>query len=204
MKKEISADDIKTVSWDEHVRLRPQLYFEKCFHEQSLDSLPLEVLCHAFDEYFDGKCKKIEIAVAPGYFTVTYDAGISLKKSSGFSKAEMIMTQIWACKNQKKHIAVGEEFCRVGMATINAIAEQCELITVCGGKKGNFIFEKGRTISRSIKACKGENEFTRIMVKPDKTIFADFVFTTGGVNENLEEVRAKLKDLEIIVHDHHR
>ncbi len=53
MSKKYRADDIKALEPGEHVRMRPRLYFEKCYAENSLDSLPFEVLCHAFDEYFD-------------------------------------------------------------------------------------------------------------------------------------------------------
>jgi DNA gyrase subunit B len=196
-----TADDIKVLSFDEHVRLRPQMYFEECFRDKNLDSLTFEMLCHAFDEYFDGKCKRIEIAVAHDFVTINYDAGISLKSSHGISTAEAIMTKIWTCKNEKKHLAVGVEFCRLGIATINAGAERCELTTVCGGKKGIFVFEKVKTISRSIKTTGERNEFTRIMLKPDKTIFDDFKFTIEGVNKNAKQVTSKLKGLEIVITD---
>jgi DNA gyrase/topoisomerase IV subunit B len=54
MKKEYNEDEIRTVDWAEHVRLRPQMYFNACFEEGTLDALPIEMACHAIDEYLDG------------------------------------------------------------------------------------------------------------------------------------------------------
>lgn len=200
MNKEYSADDIQTLSIGEAIRMRPQLYFDKCFNENSLDSLPFEVLCHAFDEYFDGTCKKITITIFTDYFIVHYDAGILLElNENNCSKAEIIMTQIFACKNEKKHIAVGEEFCSVGMATINFAAEQCELTTVCNGKKGIYVFENGITVSREIVTTFIEEAFTTILVKPNKQLFGVMGFTFDGIQEKATHIHTRLPSLTISV-----
>ncbi len=51
------------------------------------------------------------------------------------------MTKIGACSNEKKHLEAGNEFCRIGMAAINAASEKCELVTICNKQKGHFTFE---------------------------------------------------------------
>lgn len=202
MNKDYTADNIQALSAGEAIRMRPHLYFEKCFREKTLDSLPFEVLCHAFDEYFDGACKKITIAVRNDSFTVQYDAGIRLDtETDGLSKAEIIMTQIFACKNEKKHLAVGEKFCSLGMATINFAAERCELTTVCNGKRGLYIFEHGTTVSRMIDTAPPGNEFTEIFIKPDKLLFANLNFTFDGINEKAKQVSSELTSLEMVVHN---
>jgi DNA gyrase/topoisomerase IV subunit B len=202
MDKGYTADSIQTLSAGEAIRMRPHLYFEKCFREKTLNSLPFEVLCHAFDEYFDGACKQITIAVSDDSFTVKYDAGITLEtENDGISKAEIIMTQIFACKNEKKHLAVGEEFCSLGMATINFAAERCELTTTCNGKRGLYIFEYGITISKMIGIEPSENEFTQIFIKPGKLLFENLTFTFDGINEKSKQVSSGLKGLEMVVHN---
>jgi DNA gyrase/topoisomerase IV subunit B len=200
MNKEYSADDINALSAGEAIRMRPHLYFDKCFKEKTLDSLPFEVLCHAFDEYFDGGCKKIEIAVFNDHFTVSYDAGISLEvKHDNLSKAEVIMTQVFACKNEKKHLAVGEEFCSLGMATINFAAEKCELVTVSKGERGTYIFENGITKRKEIVRVQYGNECTKIYVKPSTLIFEGLGFSFDGINEKAKQINSRLTDLEIII-----
>ena len=180
--------------------MRPRLYFEKCFSEKTLDSLPFEVLCHAFDEYFDNACTKIEITVCNDSFMVNYNAGISLEtKDGGLSKAEVIMTQVFACKNEKKHLAVGDEFCSLGMATINFAAERCELTAVCKGKRGHYVFENGAIVTRVVDNVKPESEFTKIMIKPNKLLFDNLTFTFDGISAKAKQINTKLQGLEIIV-----
>ncbi|WP_445710934.1 hypothetical protein [Flavobacterium sp.] len=62
MKEKYTADDIKSLDGGSHVRMRPEMYFEKCYTEQSLNSIVFEVLCHAFDEYLDGNCTEIKLS----------------------------------------------------------------------------------------------------------------------------------------------
>jgi len=198
MEEKYTAQDIQTLSGNEHVRMRPQLYFQKCFHEQSLASLPLEMACHALDEYFDGKCTRLDITIMEDYFTVKYDAGISLDMSYGVYVAQNIMTKIGVCSNHKKHLEVGAEFCELGIATINFASEICRVITVSNGQKGCFNFAKGITESIEVEAS-DEDEHTLIMLKPDRTIFGDLKVTLEEVQEKVNELSAKVPGLEITV-----
>jgi DNA gyrase/topoisomerase IV subunit B len=204
MDKDYSIDDIQALTPAESIRLRPRLYFDNCFSEGTLDALPFELLCHAFDEYFDGSCKSVEISVGQDCFSVHYDAGISLApryENDPQSKAELIMTKIAACKHEKKHLSVGEEFCNLGMATINFAAERCELETVFNLKKGHFVFENGKTISSIIEAVENETEYSRIYLKPDKSLFENLPLTLEGIREKAKQVGSKLTDLSIMVID---
>ncbi len=85
----------------EHVRLRPQMYFEDCFLENNLNSLVFGSLCHAIDEYFDNIYDEIFVYVDKNSLKIKYNAGMSLEKSWDLTKAECIMTKIGACSNEK-------------------------------------------------------------------------------------------------------
>lgn len=200
MQKKYTCDSIQTVSSREHVRMRPKLYFEKCFSECSLDVLPFEVLCHAFDEYFDGNCKQIELLFDANSFSVKYDTGMSLEeKEEGLTYAEVILTELMACSNLKKHLAVGQEFCNLGMATINFAAERLELTTVWKDRKGVFLFEKGQLVSKQIVDFKENKSCTKIVVAPDKEIFKTLQFTTEGVKKKAEKIQQRLSELDLWV-----
>lgn len=202
MSEKYTVDNIKAVSAGEHIRLRPRLYFEKCFTENSLDILPFEVLCHAFDEYLDGNCNEIKITVHKDSFLVSYNVGMSLEsKHDDLTSAEIIMTRISACSNQKKHLEVGEEFCHLGMATINLAAEQCQLTTIWNQKKGVYTFENGETKSKHIESVEEENNGTGIFVKPNPAIFENLTFTLKGIKEKAAKINEKLTDLKIEIED---
>ena len=201
MRKKYTSDDIQTLSGREHVRLRPKLYFEKCFTEKSLDSLPFEVLCHAFDEYFVGNCNEIKLRVFKDSFSVKYNVGMPLRRieNNDLSYAEMIMTKLMACSNLKKHLAVGQEFCSLGMATINFASDTCQLTTVGKKNKGTFVFKNGETVTRTIEPYESEDAWTEIFVRPSKEIFDNLPFTPNGIEKKAREISNRLTGLTISI-----
>jgi len=144
-------------------------------------------------------CSRIEFNLYDDYFSLRYDAGMSLEKRNDCYKAELIMTAFFACRNVKKHLLVGEEFCELGIATINFASEYCELITVSNGLKGVFHFKEGAKTSSKVEAIDSLAEYTEIILKPDQQIFNDLKFSYEGVKLKVEELSAKLGDVEIIL-----
>ena len=203
MSEKYNSEDIKSLSAGKHIRMRPKMYFQKCYSEQSLDSLPFEVLCHAFDEYFDGNCNEIKLSVWENHFSIKYNAGISLSiiKNENLTNAEIIMTKIGACSNLKKHLAVGQEFCSLGMATINFASKKCKLTTVWKNQKGTFEFENGEIKTKNIESLENEDSWTEIVVEPDKSLFENLKFTSKGVKGKVTEIKKRLADLNLIVKD---
>lgn len=193
-----TADSIRALDGNEHVRMRPKLYFEEYFRAGKLDDLPIEAACHAIDEYFDGKCDTIEFGVAPDDFHLIYNAGMRLDDKHGKPLAELIMTSMSTCSNEKKHLEVGVEFCKLGIATINAASVSSKLITVFKGKKGTFIFENGKTMSRLIEPS-NETDNTYMEMHPDPVIFGDLKLTFEGMQKRVEELRSKLPKLDIAI-----
>lgn len=181
----------------ELVRLRPNLYFEDCFKENNLNSLVFGALCHAIDEYFDNNCSEIIVNAKSNSLLVKYNAGMSLDKSWDLTKAECIMTKIGACSNEKKHLEVGDEFCRVGMTVINAVSDRCELKTVWNKKSGHFIFERGETVFKEISETDSSEDFTTISFEINSEIFGDFVFDRNTLELKIIELKKRLPDLKI-------
>lgn len=196
-KKIYTVESLIAIDPMDHVRLRPKMYFEDCFKENNLNSLVLGVLCHAVDEYFDNNCSEIIVNAQSTSMNVKYDAGMSLEKSYDLTKAECIMTKISACSNEKKYLEVGDEFCRVGMATINAVSHRCELKTIWNKKSGHFIFEHGKTVFQAISEADSSEEFTTISFGINREIFDDFVFDRNTLELKILELEKRLPDLKI-------
>lgn len=201
MKNKYTENNIRVVTAREAVRLRPSMYLEEIFKKGNLNSLPIEVLCHAIDEYYDNNCSAIEITLYKNHFSVKYDSGLSLSTDHGEYRALAIMTSLFACRNHKKHLAVGEEFCQLGIATVNFCSEYCKLKTVWNGKEGHFKFEFGELIEHSVESNAMEKEFTEIVLKPDPKIFGDLTFSFSGVKQLIESIQNKLNGLTIKLYD---
>lgn len=195
---DFTEDNIVSLSLLESVRLRPQMYFAKCFTEQSLDALPLEAACHALDEVLDGNCSSIEILLAKNSFTLSYNAGVPLRMIHGEYLAEKLMTQMLVCRNMKKHLHVGAEFCELGMAVINMASEESLLETISDGKRGVFKFLRGKLTERSVKKSAGK-EHTSIYIKPDAALFNDLKFTLAGVSGRAQQLARQFPQLTVSV-----
>lgn len=195
--KKYTASDIQSLEGMEHVWLRPNLYFEDCFNENNLNSIIFGALCHAIDEYFDNNCNEILINIDGNSFNIRYNAEMSLEKSWDLTKAECIMTKIGACSNEKKHLEVGDEFCRFGMAIINAVAEKCELETISNKQKDHFIFEKGNTILKEIYNTNISEDSTKISFQMSKEIFGELIFEFDDLQLKLNSLREKLPNLKL-------
>lgn len=204
MKKEHNIDNIHVVTARESVRLRPQHYFDTCFEEKKLDSLVFESLCHAFDEYYDGKCDQISLTIWKDAFKVRYNAGMPL----GEAKAHRlpfpveIMTQIFACSNLKKHLSVGEEYCHIGVSQINFGSESIELTTVSENQKGVFTFKQGEHESTKMEDFEENESWTEIHVHPSKELFGNLEITFDGVTEKMKEIEQKLTGLKFDLISH--
>lgn len=195
--KKYTGSSIQTLEGMEYVRFRPKMYFEDCFKENNLNALVFGSLCHAIDEYFDNNCDEISVYVSKNSLKVKYNAGMSLGKSWDLSVAECIMTKIGACSNEKKHLEVGDEFCRVGMTTINAVSDNCELITIWNKQKGHFIFEKGQTVFKEIVETNIFENYTTISFEIDKEIFGDSIFELNDLQLKINSLKERLPNLQI-------
>ncbi len=192
--------DIQVLKGPEAVRQRVDMYFGACIQEETLDRLPIELMCHAIDEVIDGNCNSIKIIVHSTYFEVHYDAGIPLTiiKHTNETYAEHIMSHLFACKNLKKHLEVGDHMCNLGLATVNFGAEWCDLITVSQNQKGHFKFREGGLESKNIQSSK-KGEQTVIKLKPDKSLFGNLWFTYGGVAQKAQRLSKQLTGFNIEV-----
>lgn len=194
------GEKIQVLSIFEGIRKRPRLYFQQCFESENLNRIPLEVACHAFDEIVDGSCKSLSISVDKEIAIIEYDVGMSLDKEEycDLTRAEIIMTQIRACSNLKKHLSVGDDLCQIGIAAINAVCKYCELEIVSNNQKANFRFEEGLTVQREFSNCEHQ-DYTKITIKPDYKVFKNLKFSYEGVLRLAEEYSKKLDGFEIRV-----
>lgn len=203
-KKKYIESDIQALDGINHVRMRPSMYFDRCFKEKTLNPLIFESLCHALDEYYDKGCSNIKIDLFEDAFKVAYNSGMSLKllKHESYTRAEAMMTRIAACSNMKKHLHVGHRYCNIGMATLNAVSFPCKLKTVSNHKKGIFVFEKGKTVSKLLIDNVEEKDHTALYFKLDPTIFKDLKFSYQKMTSELEKIKDDFKGLDFKLINH--
>jgi DNA gyrase/topoisomerase IV subunit B len=182
----------------EHIRMRPQLYFKTLFEEKTLDSLPLEIIQYAIDQ----KSTVITLNLYADEFSIEFNVGMSLEVYQDYfgdiTQAEATLVKIaksvplW--KKSAQESGLGE---LIGLIRINAASIWCKLLTYSNGQKGEFLFKEGKTETRTICGSDEKENYTKITVKPDSSIFTDLKINPTTLQEKIDAIREKLNGFDI-------
>ncbi|MEI6310623.1 MAG: DNA topoisomerase IV subunit B [Bacteroidota bacterium] len=173
---EYNEDNIRSLDWKEHMRLRPGMYIGKTGDGSSQDDgiyiLIKEVIDNCIDEFVMGHGKKVEVSVSKEKVEVRdYGRGIPL------GKVIDCVSQIntggkYDSKAFKKSVGLNG----VGTKAVNALSTYFRVESVRDGQKKVAEFEKGALTSDHKIVKTDEPNGTRIVFTPDNTIFRNYHF----------------------------
>lgn len=169
-----SGDDIKTLDWKEHIRLRPGMYIGKLGDGSQNDDgiyvLVKEVLDNAIDEFMMGFGKQIDVTVTETTVTVRdYGRGIPLDKVIDVS-SKMNTGAKYDSKAFKKSVGLNG----VGIKAVNALSTDFTITSARDGHARTIEYSCGNIISDSGIVDSDEPNGTRVCFTPDNTIFRDY------------------------------
>ena len=196
---EYSKDDIKTLDWLEHMRLRPGMYIGKTGDGTSQDDgiyiLLKEIMDNAIDEYIMGHGKKVEIGLDSAEVMIRdYGRGIPLEKVVD-SISKMNTSGKFDSKAFKKSVGMNG----VGSKAVNALSAYFKVKSVREGKEKIAEFEGGKLkLESKIQASKDVNG-TTIWFRPDNAIFHNYRFIPDYVLEQLWNYAYLNSGLKIIL-----
>lgn len=188
MSADYTEDNIKSLDWKEHIRLRPGMYIGKLGNGNSPDDgiyiLIKEVIDNSIDEYVMGFGKKVDIQIDhQTVYIRDYGRGIPLGKLKDC--ASKINTGAkYDSEAFKKSVGLNG----VGIKAVNALSEHFKIQAFRDGKTRSISFSKGETIEEDTKdkADKNDNpNGTLIEFTPDNSIFSHFSFRNEYVKDML-------------------
>lgn len=188
MSAEYTEDNIKSLDWKEHIRLRPGMYIGKLGDGSSSDDgiyiLIKEVIDNSIDEYVMGFGKKIDIQIDnQTVYIRDYGRGIPLGKLKDC--ASKINTGAkYDSEAFKKSVGLNG----VGIKAVNALSENFKIQAFRDGKTRSITFSKGETIEEDTKdkVDKDNNpNGTLIEFKADSSIFNQFRYRNEYVQDML-------------------
>lgn len=185
IEKEYSQDDIKTLDWLEHMRLRPGMYIGKTGDGTSQDDgvyiLLKEIMDNAIDEYIMGYGKKVEVRLDNDEIMIRdFGRGIPLEKVVD-SISKMNTSGKFDSKAFKKSVGMNG----VGSKAVNALSSKFKVKSVRDGREKLAEFEKGKLIHESPISTSKDVNGTTIWFKPDNTIFHNYRFIADYIQEQL-------------------
>ena len=188
MSAEYTEDNIKSLDWKEHIRLRPGMYIGKLGNGSSADDgiyiLIKEVIDTSIDEYVMGFGKKIDIQIDnQTVYIRDYGRGIPLGKLKDC--ASKINTGAkYDSEAFKKSVGLNG----VGIKAVNALSGHFKIQAFRDGKTRSITFSKGETIEEDTKDKVDKNNNpngTLIEFTPDTSIFNQFNFRNEYVQDML-------------------
>lgn len=169
--------EITVLTGAEVVRRRPRMYVD--FDDRDIAAtLVMQSLCHAVDDAMDGLCKVIHLQVNGPCVEVHYDSGMPLGSTPelpGRTVAEIFLTIHASCHSRKKHIEVGSEFCRIGLAVLNAVCSDMSAQIAQGGKSASLRFVRGELCEPVVLEPTEEQDGTCLRFTLDASVLGDAV-----------------------------
>lgn len=168
-----TEDDIKSLDWREHIRLRPGMYIGKLGDGSSQDDgiyiLLKEVIDNAIDEYVMGHGKEIHIDIDESGRVEVRDFGRGIPLGKLYDCAAQINTGAkYDSEAFKKSVGLNG----VGIKAVNALSGFFEIQAWREGKTKAIEFSKGEVVEemKRPKADKGVAG-TRLAFEVDNEIF---------------------------------
>lgn len=168
-------DNIRTLEWNEHIRLRPGMYIGKLGDGSSPDDgiyiLLKEIMDNSIDEFVMGNGRRIEIEINEKLVSVRdYGRGIPLGKV-----VDCVSKINTGAKYDSEAFKKSVGLNGVGTKAVNALSGQFMVQSIREGKSKVAEFEKGvLTKDSPVKADTETKQGTRIEFVPDDTIFHNF------------------------------
>jgi topoisomerase-4 subunit B len=176
-----TEDNIRSLDWKEHIRMRPGMYIGKLGDGTSQDDgiyiLIKEVLDNSIDEFVMNAGKTIEISIKDQTVTIRdYGRGIPLGKVVDVV-SKMNTGGKYDSKAFKKSVGLNG----VGTKAVNALSSSFRVQSIRDGKTVAADFEKGILQEQTIPEDSSQRRGTRVSFTPDSNIFNNYKFRSEYV-----------------------
>ena len=176
-----TEDNIRSLDWREHIRLRPGMYIGKLGDGTSADDgiyiLLKEVIDNCIDEFVMGAGKTIEISIKDQQVSVRdYGRGIPLGKVVDVV-SKMNTGGKYDSRAFKKSVGLNG----VGTKAVNALSSTFIVESVRDQQSVTAEFHQGQLSHQTGPEESGKKRGTRVTFIPDETIFKNFKFRSEYV-----------------------
>jgi len=184
-KVQYTEDNIRSLDWKEHIRLRPGMYIGKLGNGASVDDgiyvLIKEVIDNSIDEYVMGFGKEIVLKIEEGLVTVRdYGRGIPLGKVVD-CVSKINTGGKYDSKAFKKSVGLNG----VGTKAVNALSNDFTVTAYRDGKCKTASFSRGELVKESKIVKTKQPNGTLIEYIPDDSIFKNYKHRSEFVTNQL-------------------
>ena len=181
-----TEDNIRSLDWKEHIRMRPGMYIGKLGDGSSADDgiyiLLKEVIDNSIDEFVMGSGKSIEVSIQGEKVTVRdFGRGIPLGKVVDVV-SKMNTGGKYDSKAFKKSVGLNG----VGTKAVNALSSFFKVESTRDGKSASAEFSKGNLQNQELLDETSRRKGTKVSFIPDEIIFKKYKFRNEYVSKMLK------------------
>jgi len=171
-----TEDNIRSLDWKEHIRMRPGMYIGKLGDGSSPDDgiyiLLKEVLDNCIDEFVMGSGKTIEVTIKDKTVSVRdYGRGIPLGKV-----VDVVSKMNTGGKYDSKAFQKSVGLNGVGTKAVNALSNYFRVESVRDDKQKGAEFSAGNLVLEEDIVDTTKRKGTKVTFTPDETIFKNYKF----------------------------
>ncbi|MCC9064151.1 MULTISPECIES: DNA topoisomerase IV subunit B [Flavobacterium] len=171
-----TEDNIRSLDWKEHIRMRPGMYIGKLGDGSSPDDgiyiLLKEVLDNCIDEFVMGSGKTIEVTIKDKTVSVRdYGRGIPLGKV-----VDVVSKMNTGGKYDSKAFQKSVGLNGVGTKAVNALSNYFRVESVRDDKQKGAEFSAGNLVLEEDIIDTTKRKGTKVTFTPDETIFKNYKF----------------------------
>ncbi len=180
-----TEENIRSLDWKEHIRLRPGMYIGKLGDGSAPDDgvyvLLKEIIDNSIDEFVMGNGKQIEIEIKDKIVTIRdYGRGIPLG-----AVVDCVSKINTGGKYDSRAFQKSVGLNGVGTKAVNALSTYFKVESVRDGEKKIAEFNKGELVKDHPVEKTTERNGTRMQFHADNTIFKNFHYVPEFVEEQL-------------------
>ena len=181
-----TEDNIRSLDWKEHIRMRPGMYIGKLGDGSSPDDgiyiLLKEVIDNSIDEYVMGAGKTIEVSIQANKVIVRdYGRGIPLGKVVDVV-SKMNTGGKYDSLAFKKSVGLNG----VGTKAVNALSSFFRVESTRDNKSASAEFAQGNLTNQDLLDDTSRRKGTKVSFVPDELIFKNYKFRNEYVEKMLK------------------
>ncbi|MDE3236816.1 MAG: type IIA DNA topoisomerase subunit B [Bacteroidota bacterium] len=180
-----TEDDIKSLDWKEHIRLRPGMYIGKLGDGSAPDDgiyvLMKEVIDNCIDEHTMGFGRHVDITLEGKVVTIRdYGRGIPLGKL-----VDVVSKINTGAKYDSKAFQKSVGLNGVGTKAVNALSNYFKVTAFRDGKEKTAEFERGNLVKEHKEIATKEENGTMVTFIADETVFRNYHYRHEYIDSQL-------------------